>query len=202
MDAIYQFDLSIFHWFEDHLWSKFLDGFMGLISFLGEDGVLFIGLIIVLCVFKKTRKIGVTMATSLLLMEIANNLVLKPIIHRPRPFLYEGYTDFNYPNLGFFGRVPDSYSFPSGHTASAFTCATAMFMNNKKGSIPMYIFAVLMGISRIYLHDHYPTDVIGGAVLGILYGLLGYLIGKLLYEKVFPAIEMKIKEMRAKKKEA
>lgn len=198
MQAIYNFDLSIFHWFEDHLWNPVLDFIMALISYLGEDGILFIALIVVLCIFKKTRKIGVTMAVSLLFMEIANNLILKPIIARPRPFNYEGYIDFNYPHIAFFDRVPTSYSFPSGHTASAFTCATALFMNNKKGSIPMYIFAVLMGISRIYLHDHYPTDVIGGAVLGILYGVIGYFVGKLLFEKVSALIEKKKAEKKAK----
>lgn len=191
MEAIYNFDLRIFQWFEAHLWNPVLDFIMALISFLGEEGILFIAIIIVLLCFKKTRKIGVTMAAALLFMQIANNMILKPIIARPRPFNYEGYIDFNYPNIAFFGKIPSSYSFPSGHTASAFTCATAMAANNKKGGAVMYVFAVLMGISRIYLHDHYPTDVIGGAVLGIIYGIIGFFVGKAVYEKVMSAIEKK-----------
>lgn len=191
MEAIYNFDFKIFQWFEANLWNPVLDFIMALISFLGEEGILFIAIIIALLCFKKTRKIGATMAAALLLMQIANNMILKPIIARPRPFNYEGYINFIYPHIGFFGKVPSSYSFPSGHTASAFTCATAMFMNNKKGGIPMYIFAVLMGVSRIYLHDHYPTDVIGGTILGIIYGIAGYFIGKAVYNKVTELINKK-----------
>ncbi len=182
-EAISVFDLKVFEWFERVLWNPVLDFIMALISFLGEDGILFIALIIVLLCFKKTRKIGLTMGAALLLMQILNNMVLKEIIARPRPFQYEGYIDFHYPDIAFFGKIPTSFSFPSGHTSSAFTCATAMFANNKKGGIVMFVFAALMGISRIYLHDHYFSDVLCGMILGVLYGIAGYVLGKWVYEK-------------------
>ncbi len=190
-EQISQFDLKVFQWFEDVLWNPVLDFIMALISFLGEDGILFIALIVVLLCFKKTRKIGITMGAALLLMQILNNMVFKEIIARPRPFNYEGYVDFNYPNIAFFGKIPTSFSFPSGHTSSAFTCATAMFANNKKAGIGMYVFAVLMGISRIYLHDHYFSDVLCGMLFGILYGVAGYCLGKWVYEKGKAFIEKK-----------
>jgi len=72
--------------------------------------------------------------------------------------------------------MPDSWSFPSGHTSSSFAFATAVFANNKKWGIGAYVLAALIGFSRIYLGVHYCTDVLAGAVLGVVYGVIGVLV--------------------------
>lgn len=72
--------------------------------------------------------------------------------------------------------MPTSWSFPSGHTSSSFAFATAVFANNKKWGIGAFILAAAIGFSRIYLGVHYFTDVLAGAVLGVVYGVIGVLI--------------------------
>lgn len=74
------------------------------------------------------------------------------------------------------------YSFPSGHTAIAFAASVPVFiLSDKRLGTAMIIFSILMALSRIYVCVHYPTDVIGGAVVGILCGII---TGKIIYPKL------------------
>lgn len=93
-----------------------------------------------------------------------------------------------------------SLSFPSGHTSSAFTFATAFTLVCKKHASKLatikvavftFIFAILMGISRVYVGVHYPTDVIVAAVVGIIYAVIGYFIFATLYDLVYKAVTKK-----------
>ncbi|MBE0433126.1 phosphatase PAP2 family protein [candidate division WOR-3 bacterium] len=63
-------------------------------------------------------------------------------------------------------------SFPSGHTTFAFTQAVVYSHYNPRLRIPMFVYAALVGFSRVYLAKHYPSDVLGGAALGIAVGLV------------------------------
>lgn len=63
-------------------------------------------------------------------------------------------------------------SFPSGHTAFVFTQAVVYSHHNTRLRIPLYLYATVVGFSRVYLKKHYPTDILGGAALGILVGIL------------------------------
>ena len=64
--------------------------------------------------------------------------------------------------------------FPSGHTTSSFACATIIFLTHPTWGILAYIFAGLMGFSRVYLYVHYCSDVLAGVVLGMLVGKFVY----------------------------
>ena len=82
------------------------------------------------------------------------NFVLKQVFHRTRP-LEKRISGLN-------------SSFPSGHAGTAFTIATVLSSQYPRLKIPLYIGAVLVGISRIYLGRHYPSDVLVGAAIGTL----------------------------------
>ena len=75
-------------------------------------------------------------------------------------------------------------SFPSGHTTAAFDSMMPVFLLGKRRlRIVAVCFAVLMGIARIYLCVHFPSDVLGGMLVGIFAGCIGTLIGKKLNRK-------------------
>ena len=71
-----------------------------------------------------------------------------------------------------------SFSFPSGHSRCAVECSIAIFANNKKWGIAAIVVAVLTCLSRMYLYVHYPTDVLAGAVLGVIDGFIAIFIVK------------------------
>jgi membrane-associated phospholipid phosphatase len=91
---------------------------------------------------------------------VAGTYILKEIVKRPRPFV-------TYPDLKNV-TTEGSWSFPSGHTSSAFAFATSMSLSYPKWYVivPSYTFASAVGFSRMYLNVHYPSDVLVGAILG------------------------------------
>ena len=132
----------------------FFSPFMEAVSFLGKDGIFLIILSLLLMLFKKTRRFGTAMAIGLAIGAVFTNLFLKIIIARPRPYADE--SGFYYPLWQLLGQHMESdKSFPSGHTTAAFASMVPLFaLGNKKVSWLALVFAVLMGISRIYLVVH------------------------------------------------
>lgn len=157
--------------------------FFDFISFLGKGGIVLILLSLALMFFKRTRRFGTAMLISVTVGAIFTNLVLKVAIARPRPYADEG--DIFYQLWLLVGqRMESDMSFPSGHTTAAFSTMTAVFLvGDKRYSWTAYIFAFLMGIARIYLVVHYPTDVLAGIIVGVLAGVIGTLIALRLPQK-------------------
>lgn len=240
MEAILNFDLSVFEFVRANLWGPVMDTIMTVYTHLGEGGILWIVLGIIFLIPKKTRKGGIAILCSLIFMGIVNNEIIKPIIARPRPFLMfnPDWTTVDWPSAFSVNLLekweairdslpdlaarwntvtettgysfpthlvdyPGSWSFPSGHTSSAFAVAMGLTMavkNKVKVGVPIFLAAALMGFTRIYLHVHYCTDVLAGALAGVLYGFIGYLIANFLYNKFHDKIEAKIVELKNKKK--
>ena len=92
--------------------------------------------------------------------------LLKQSMKRDRPC--EGIVD-----VQFRVRPPDQFSFPSGHTASAFLMMTLLTNFFPVLRIPTLLWASTVGIARVYLGVHYPTDVLAGAILGIFTARVG-----------------------------
>lgn len=165
-DSFLNFDLSVFEWIQT-IQGTFLDKIMVFITTLGENGFIFILLGLVLLCTKKHRKVGFAVIAALAVMVVGNNLILKEIFARPRPFNldYDWWNAvYRYPELV---ARPDSYSFPSGHTSSAFAAAFAALFYNKKIGLPTLVFAAVMGFTRIFVQVHYCSDVLAGIVVGL-----------------------------------
>jgi len=138
-----------------------LDKIMLFISWLGNDGWLWLAIGAICLCFKKHRKMGLQLLLSMLCTFILGNLILKNLIARPRP------CDIDTAVTLLLSR-PHGYSFPSGHSINSMVAAVALFLNNKKIGIPALIIATLIGFSRMYLFVHFPTDVLGGFAIAIL----------------------------------
>lgn len=171
MDALNQFEIGVLDFIRNTFSCKFLDYFFVGITTLSNKGIFWIILAVALLCFKKTRKTGICLAVVLLIGEIVGNQILKRIFERPRPYTVN-------PDVTLIVDKLSSFSFPSGHSRCAVECAVVIFANNKKWGIAAIVVAVLTCLSRMYLYVHYPTDVLAGAVLGVIDGMLAMLIVK------------------------
>lgn len=150
--------------------------FMELISLMGKGGIFLIILSLALMFFRKTRRYGTAMAFGLLIGVCFVNLFLKVVVARPRPYADEN--SIYYQLWLIMGQHMESdKSFPSGHTNAAFAAMVPLYLlGDRKKSWLALVFAVLMGISRIYLVVHFPSDVVGGLITGTIAGMLGSMI--------------------------
>ncbi|MGN0580494.1 MAG: phosphatase PAP2 family protein [Ruminococcus sp.] len=176
MGIITQLDGEILIWIQEHLRTPFLNTVFMFITTLGDKGYIWIAASLILMVPKKTRRIGFVIALSLVLSVLFNNLLLKNIFRRPRPFdKVDGLTSL---------KTPHDYSFPSGHTGSSAAASATMLRELPlKIGIPAVILASLIAFSRMYLGVHYPTDIIGGALSGVLISYVSNWIVDLLYKR-------------------
>lgn len=160
------FELSLLDLIQTHLQCGFMDTAMPLITKLGNGGLLWLAGAGVLLLNPKTRNVGAAMAVGLALEVVCCNLILKPLVARVRPCDVNAAVSLLVPH-------PTDPSFPSGHTGASFAAVSALYFGKNRLWIPAGIVAVLIAFSRLYLYVHYPSDVLAGAVLGIMLGWLG-----------------------------
>lgn len=132
-------------------------------------GEIWIAFTAVLLAFRRTRRAGLAMALALGLYMLAGHCALKPLFARPRP------CDLRPEMLTLVAR-PHGWSFPSGHTASAFAAAFALWLQNRRLGVPALVLAGFIGFTRMYLYVHFPTDILGGVALGLALGACGSLL--------------------------
>ena len=148
------------------------------ISFIGKGGICLIIMSLLLMLYRPTRRFGTAMCLGLGIGAVVTNLIIKPWVARPRPYVDQSSIFYQY-WLQVGQNVESDKSFPSGHTTAAFDCMTPVFiLGNKRLKALALTFAILMGIARIYLCVHFPSDVLGGMIVGILAGILAVLIAK------------------------
>lgn len=168
-----EFELKILDFIQEKLTCPFLDAVMPIITSLANGGILWIISALVLICLKKTRKTGFSVGLALILGFIIGNLILKNAVARIRPY------DMNSQIEILVNKLSD-YSFPSGHTLASFEAASVLLIRNRRLGIPAIVLATLIAFSRLYLYVHYPTDVLAGAVLGIIIAVFASrLTGKL-----------------------
>lgn len=159
LEAIQNFDVSVLLSIQEHLRVPFLNGIMPMITRLGDSGFIWILLGVILLFPKKTRRGAVDMLLCLALAFVINDLILKPLIARARPF-------YSIDELTTLINAPASFSFPSGHTNASFAAAFALTRIFGRKGTWSYVLAVLIAFSRCYVGVHYPTDVLAGMVVG------------------------------------
>ena len=150
-------ELSVLEWF-DSLHGSVLDPVMVGISYSATSGMIWFVLGFLMTCSRRWRRCGVSVIVAVALAYVVVDAILKPLVCRDRPFDVE---DFQ-----LLVPVPDTWSFPSGHTASAFAGAATVLIHNRRWGALAMIYAALVGVSRMYLCVHWPTDVIAGALIG------------------------------------
>ena len=172
---------AVLLWIQECVRNSFLTPVFQWITFLGNAGIIWIALALILTFMKNTRKAGIAMFVAIILSFLINNWFLKVYVGRIRPYeVIQG--------LHILIDKPKDFSFPSGHTACSVAAAAAFWMAGnmvwEKGrwyyplGIGMTVLAAAISFSRLYLGVHYPTDVLFGAFSGLLLGWISVKLTK------------------------
>ena len=159
-------ELFILDWMQNHLRCGLLDAVLPAISWTCNHGEVWILLALLLVLRKNSRRQGWAVAAALVLDLVCCNLFLKPLVGRVRPFAMNPAVELLIP-------PPLDASFPSGHTAASFAAVFALRGSGSPLWKPALAVAILIAFSRLYLYVHWPSDVLGGALLGAFLGWAG-----------------------------
>ena len=163
--AIQGIDEAVLLWIQEAVRQAWLDPVVKAFTTLGNAGILWIVLSVAMLFWRPTRKAGLLAGCALIFSLLFTNLGLKLIFTRPRPYTVVE------------GLIPlltsgDPNSFPSG-------LVWARTLPKPWMRRTAVIQAVLMGLSRLYVGVHYPSDVLGGALVGTVCAMLALYIGRL-----------------------
>jgi undecaprenyl-diphosphatase len=128
------------------------------LSWLGQLGLVWVAIALVAAVVWRRPSLFLAVVVADVIADLLADLG-KKIVDRHRPFETQ------------LGPPTSTHSFPSGHAATAFACATVLAALAPRWRLPFFVLAALIAFSRLYNGVHYPTDVLAGSVLGVLVGL-------------------------------
>lgn len=166
-------EFALLDWMQVHLRCGFLDTVMPLASSLCDHGEIWILLAVILLAIRRTRRQGAALSCGLVLDLVSCNLLLKPLFGRVRPFVLQ-------PAVILLVEPPLDASFPSGHTAASFAAVFALKASGSPLWKPALALALVIAFSRLYLYVHWPSDVLGGALLGIAAGWTGAMLAEII----------------------
>ena len=166
LEIIQTVDETILLWIQETVRQGWLNPMVEFYTTLGNGGLLWIVLSLALLCWRPTRKVGAASLLALAIGFLCTNVAVKPLLQRPRPY------------TAVEGLIPlltsgDPNSFPSGHTCAAFAAglAWAWALPRRWMRWTGLVLAVCMGLSRLYVGVHYPSDVLAGALIGSLAAL-------------------------------
>jgi undecaprenyl-diphosphatase len=168
VDGLYRFDVEAFRFFDTGIRNPFLDVLMWALSYSGLGAVQVIfGLAFL--VSRRTRHFVLPLVLSVLASGLGIAQVLKHVVERDRP------SQLTWAVSQEAWRYS---SFPSGHTTTAFAVATMLFllMRGSRWRWLVFVWAALVGVSRVYRGVHWPTDVLAGACAGVFASCFVYLL--------------------------
>jgi len=144
--------------------SSALDALLPLFKVISVYGGTILALLVsvVLTIIRKTRMLGIVCLLMTVLLWVSVDVVVKNIICRDRPYVYLGIEPLV--------DIRSPYSFPSCHTAVLFAFV-GFFIRYARIAAPVALYGVLMAVSRVAVYAHYPTDVVCGAVFGLVFGI-------------------------------
>lgn len=168
-------EVAILNAIQDFLGSPGMDTFMKSITFLGDYAIVWFACIAIMACMPTKRRYALAMLVALVAVFLLGDVIIKPIVERVRPFIAHDYSSLVI-------EAPTSFSFPSGHSGTSFApamvfCLIPNNQNNRwlsAGKVLAVIFACLVAFSRLYLYVHYPTDVLGGCILGLIVGYISF----------------------------
>ena len=160
-----QLELGILDGIQTNLRGGVLDVLMPALSWTCNHGELWIVLAAVLLAVKRYRRQGLAVGCALVTDLVLCNLILKPLVGRARPFTVQA--------VDLLIAPPTDASFPSGHTAASFAAVFALKASGSPLWKPALAVAVVMAFSRLYLYVHWPSDVLGGVLVGAAAGYAG-----------------------------
>jgi undecaprenyl-diphosphatase len=165
IEPFHQIDLSVFYFFNHTLSNPVLDKFFAVITNVRYWMPVYVLLGIVL-IFKGKKQGRIALVLALVMIAISDQFgyrILKEFFQRERPF-------HTLQNVLLPIGPTGTYSFPSNHALNNFAVATFFSLIYPKYKAPLFIVAILISISRVYLGLHYPSDILGGAVIGTAFG--------------------------------
>lgn len=172
-----ELQLQILNFIQTYIRHPILDHIMRFITSLGNFGIIWLMIGIIL-IMKKHYKSAFILFLALMIGVMICNGLLKNLFQMPRPFEFNSSIELLIPK-------PLDYSFPSGHTGSSFAAFYVLFLRKEKSWQFSLVFAILMAFSRMYLYVHFPMDIIGGIIVGMLSAKLSVYLFNFLCQKRF-----------------
>jgi len=133
------------------------------LSYVGRLGLLWLGIALVLAVVWRRWGVVVLTVLAVAVADLAAR-ELKEVFDVERPS-----TRYSEPKP--LVPAPQDHAFPSGHAATSFAAATILTAAKPRWGPLWFLLALAVGFSRIYVGVHYPLDIVGGAVLGVVVAL-------------------------------